>query len=958
MASKRSWRTEFERCTEDALQQGVISADIVERCLSLSLYCDATDERQVDYAFTQLLHLAGRLWEEQGRESGQRPIIAAMNIALSAYAATGDPQAVCVLAKRLTRHGVSFLSLALYDKAVATDVPPRAGMRPLAIAKLQNNRGNLLRELGELDQAEVALTACLDAIDRTSDDEQNLLSVALNNPALVYFRRKDHARARDTLVEALGAMERASADPAETAITLDNLAQAEIGLARQTGPLWLSGDFVNANAAAHFRTAEHYLERAQQLLAEQLPQSGEDYVISLINSADLAAEWRDDAKRGEYGRRALEIVERGNISRETSILVMSLNGQLLLDAGQPDQALALLRPVFEDVGSTMPSHELPSRFLTTLLRSATLVGERALTERVGRLLAEVDDDMLGRLLAGAAESEAQRLFHPYGDRAELIVGHCLFLAPGGLAPSWVYDVVLNRKGVLSERQGLAWLRARVGSGRSAELLEQVRLLRAEVSRIDLDGTRAGAIQSARRSYADAVHRLAQAEARLNRELGPAQSAPPRISSADVQASLDPDTVLLDLVISQGPGGHRHYTMFLVRSGGPVEFRDLGRLENVNERIRALQDVLAAAPADDADHEDRAAALRRAMPELFLPEDVLAPHIVVAPTGMWGLIPMCLLPDAEDVPLIEHHVVDVVPSARWLLKGARGSEDTGVPQVFGDPDFDLGFPQESPFLLSIGLPRLPHTGDEVRAIAASLAIEPIIGENVTRERLLALSRPRILHLATHGVFLDAIGSLAEQSEPRASVMRMVSGTAVVEDQDISGWVTVDAPAAESTASLYQQRVEWLQTIGPSGQLSRSALLLAGFNRWLAGLSTTPEVGTGMVSAGEFALLDLMGTELVVLSACETGVGAVNYADGTLVGLRTAALAAGAACCVSSLWKVDDEQTSALMSAFYRSLADGHSSGAALRTAQLEIRERGADPYFWAGWVAEGAITGPR
>lgn len=76
----------------------------------------------------------------------------------------------------------------------------------------------------------------------------------------------------------------------------------------------------------------------------------------------------------------------------------------------------------------------------------------------------------------------------------------------------------------------------------------------------------------------------------------------------------------------------------------------------------------------------------------------------------------------------------------------------------------------------------------------------------------------------------------------------------------------------------------------------------------------------------------------------------------MGLPTAALAVGAACCVCSLWKVDDEQTSALMSAFRRSLIGGHSPGAALRTVQLEIRQHAADPYFWAGWVAEGAITG--
>ncbi len=120
--------------------------------------------------------------------------------------------------------------------------------------------------------------------------------------------------------------------------------------------------------------------------------------------------------------------------------------------------------------------------------------------------------------------------------------------------------------------------------------------------------------------------------------------------------------------------------------------------------------------------------------------------------------------------------------------------------------------------------------------------------------------------------------------------------------------------DDAAAVHRSRLEWLGTIGPAGQLSRSALLLAGFNGWLAGVETPTDVGAGMVSAGEFALLDLADTELVVFSACETGVGAVDVADGSLIGLRTVALSAGASSCVSTLWNVDDEAAATLMSAF--------------------------------------------
>jgi CHAT domain-containing protein len=132
-----------------------------------------------------------------------------------------------------------------------------------------------------------------------------------------------------------------------------------------------------------------------------------------------------------------------------------------------------------------------------------------------------------------------------------------------------------------------------------------------------------------------------------------------------------------------------------------------------------------------------------------------------------------------------------------------------------------------------------------------------------------------------------------------------------------------------------------------------VLLTGFNAWLAGVETPPDVATGLVSAGEFALLDLAATELVVLSACETGVGAVDYADGSLIGLRAAALAAGAASCVSTLWKVADDTAAQLTSEFYRQLKAGALRASALRSAQLSVREANAHPNSWAGWVLEGA-----
>lgn len=111
--------------------------------------------------------------------------------------------------------------------------------------------------------------------------------------------------------------------------------------------------------------------------------------------------------------------------------------------------------------------------------------------------------------------------------------------------------------------------------------------------------------------------------------------------------------------------------------------------------------------------------------------------------------------------------------------------------------------------------------------------------------------------------------------------------------------------------------------------------------------------GVLTAYEASALDLWGTRLVVLSACDTGVGQVARGDG-VYGLRRALVVAGAETVVTSLWKVDDEATRDLMVAYYGALERGGGRGDALRQAQLAMRADPArrHPYFWATFIAVG------
>jgi CHAT domain-containing protein len=227
--------------------------------------------------------------------------------------------------------------------------------------------------------------------------------------------------------------------------------------------------------------------------------------------------------------------------------------------------------------------------------------------------------------------------------------------------------------------------------------------------------------------------------------------------------------------------------------------------------------------------------------------------------------------------------------------------------------------------------LPETAAEVEEIASSWGdssdVRVLTGPRASESALKALAPGRrVLHLATHGFFLDA--------------SRCVGGTSGGRGIGaVSGGFPVGMPAPAPRES----------------PLLVSGLALAGAN---LRLQAKPGQEDGVLMAQEVVSMDLSSVEWVVLSACDTGLGRVQAGEGVL-GLRRSFEEAGVGAVIMSLWEVDDHSTRQWMQHLYESrFRLGRTTPEAVRDADLSVlRDRrahglGTHPFYWAGFVATG------
>ena len=480
------------------------------------------------------------------------------------------------------------------------------------------------------------------------------------------------------------------------------------------------------------------------------------------------------------------------------------------------------------------------------------------------------------------------------------------------------------------------------------LAEDLKLAREGLARLTLSGP----IDGSGEDHVQALNALEaevdELEGRLGRASARYRASVAHLSLDDVIQEIEPGSALIDIQrINNGTEARYLAAGYVGGTGDEGYFLlDLGSADSIDEVIDYHRETIQDPGADEIDFED---AGIEAFGTIFgqLRETIDSiDHVYLIPDGLLNIAPFAALMTDEGEYLIDRLDIQVLTSARDLIPSERGRAEGDYVIVAG-PDYDSTSEQDAETINKVtakqamrgqtlrgagsglrGLNFLPLPGAELegRLIAAKIDDQDVVQTTFNRQAAQESvvnqlqKSPQVLHIATHGFFL----------QPDQNLRRRL---------------------------LSLQRGAELKLPPPGDNpLLRAGLAFAGINQKAPLLGEIDPQNDGVLTALEVLDLRLSGTQLVVLSACETGLGEIHEGEG-VYGLRRAFQEAGVAEVVNSLWEVSDAGTQALMTAFYERLMEGQPARQALRDAQLELKasDLWSSPFVWSAFMMVGSYN---
>jgi CHAT domain-containing protein/Tfp pilus assembly protein PilF len=795
-------------------------------------------------------------------------------------------------------------------------------------ALLLHNLGRAARERGDLAKAQMLFDQARAIYEKLAPGSPTVAAI-LTSLGVLALSQHDLAQAEEYLTQSLKIRQKLAPDSVEVAVTVSNLglvalesgdyAKAEeylqrgLGISQRLAPesVDVANHLNNLGELARLRgrlaEAEQYVTQAMTI-RERLGPLSLDFAENLI-SLGLIVQQRGDLERAEqYYRRAISIWKElvPESGREAPALaglagIMQRRGRLEEAAQFHQQALDALESQTNRLGGTQDTR---SGFRANY--------ENYYQEYASLLVAQGKDELAFQVLE---QSRARTLL-------EMLTSARLDIHRGA-DPAMLQKerTLLKNKSAASER------RIQLLSRRHAE--EQIEEVENEINHL-------------REEYLSV-----EAQIRAGSPAYAALTQPEPPATEQVRKLLDANTVLLEYSLGQD----RSY-VFVVTTDS-VASHELPKRDDIERLARSMYDALTARNRvikgeTSARQQARWLEADKAYARLAvqLSKMVLGPsaadihgkRLLIVADGALHYVPFAALPEPSNTsasaPLMMAHEVVNLPSAS-VLGVLRRQEEGKKPApkmvaVLADPVFSardarLAAAPESPRPgHSRGALKL-HTGASSSGSASSSPVNETLSRSVRDVGLLELSRLPFTRREA-----DAIMSLTSPGQAMEAL-----------DFDATR-------AAATSPKLSQYRIVHFATHGllDSRHPELSGLVLSLVNR-------EGETQPGFLSLEDIYNLDLPA-DLVVLSACETGLGKEIDGEG-LIGLTRGFMYAGASRVVASLWSVNDLATSELMARFYRGvLRNGVSPAAALRQAHIQMWKttRWKSPYYWAAFQVQG------
>ncbi|HKQ75955.1 MAG TPA: tetratricopeptide repeat protein [Blastocatellia bacterium] len=831
-------------------------------------------------------------------------------------------------------------SIAIKEKELGTEHP--------SLAEALTNLANLYLEQEDYLQAEPLHRRALSVKEKSLGPEHSEVARSLENLSLVYCGKGDFARAEPLQLRALAIKEKIHGpEHRSVAASLNNLASL----------YWEQGNHTEA---------ERFYERALAIKEKALAPDHPSLANTLHNLAYVYYHRGDYLRAEPMHRRALAIKEKALAPDHPSV-ANSLDSlaSLYHSAGDYARAEPLYRRalgIWERAFG--PSHPEVATVLTHLAVLYEARGELAQAVALQARANEVSERNLRINLVAGSERQKLAFLTTLADQTDYTISLHIRSAPHDAAAlDLALTTILQRKARVLDAMSdtLGALRRRLDS-QDQTLLDQWRETNNQLAKLTLDGSQQ-IIPAERQNQIAALElKKEEFEAEIGRRSEGFRIESRPVSLATVQSVIPLDSALIEYFsyrpfnakskIPSEASGPPRYVAYVLRRQGAPQWVDLGEAKEIDDIIARWRKTLRDPAKPGANRLARQLDERVMRPVRALIGD--ARRILISPDRMLNLIPFAALKDERNQYLVERYSFSYLTSGRELLRFQTPLPGNPQQVIVADPAFGEQpgavlaerraiklRPDQKPAAIEAPdqtgakgvnlnqfyFPRLLGTAGEARALKAILPRAAVFTrEQATEAALKRLSRPHILHIATHGFFLD---------DSADGIEKMTTGT-----RDV---VLASNGVAEAATGLSRTL--------PENPLLRSGLALAGAN--LRRSATTQQDDDGVMTAMEVAGLDLWGTKLVVLSACDTGVGSVKNGEGVF-GLRRALALAGSETQVMSLWPVSDEGARDLMIAYYKALQRGAGRGDALRRVQLQMLKRKdrRRPFYWASFIQSG------